>query len=121
LYIALRGSGEMPELPTYAIIIGIVAVLLITLVWLLRDSFSRSSYESQTVNGVRFHFSDQFNTIDDLPEKIAPGSLMVECKKCGESYSSGIVLTTSEAGRFASDLNVTTTCPFCRQRNVTSP
>ena len=69
----------MIELPTFAIIFS-VAVFLIALVWLLRNSFSQDSYEKQTVSG---HYSDQVTTIDDLPEKIGLGQLMVKCRKCG--------------------------------------
>ena len=112
------GSGEMSALSTFAIIFS-VAVFLIALVWLLRNSFSQDSYERQTVIG---HFSDQFTTIDDLPEKIGLGQFMVKCRKCGHDYPSGIIGDFEIYQRQSEPLgNVTTTCPFCKQQNVTSP
>ena len=106
----------MIGLPTFAIIFA-VAAFLMAAVWLLRNFFSQDSYETQTATG---HYSEQFTTIDDLPEKIGPGRLMVKCRKCGESYSSGIIgdLIQPHLERLG---NVTTTCPFCKQQNVTSP
>ena len=105
----------MSALPTF-VIIGCVAVFLFAmLLWVLRDSFSQDSYEKKTASG---YYSDQFRTIDDLPEKVGPGHLMVKCRKCGLSYSSGITGAVEVYRRLG---NVTTTCPFCNQQNVTSP
>ena len=103
----------MDALPTFAVIF-FVAVLLMGLVWFLRDSFTSTSYERQTAGG---HFSDQFTTVDDLPERTRVDQIMVKCRKCGVSYSAGIT-GDFEPQRLG---NVTTTCPFCNQRNVTSP
>lgn len=110
----------MTALPTFVIISCVAVFLIALLLWLLRDYFTQDSYESQTATG---HYSGhQFTTIDDLPEKIGPGRLMVKCQKCGFSYSSGIV---GELEMFQRHLerfvNVTTTCPFCKHQNVTGP
>lgn len=106
----------MTALPTFAIIFS-VAVFMIALIWLLRNSFTQDSYERQTASG---HYSDhRFTTIDDLPEKTGPGQLMVKCRKCGELYPSGIIADLEVYQRHRMR-NVTTTCPFCRQQNLTS-
>ena len=110
-----RGSGEVTGLLTFAIIFS-VAIFLMGLLWFLRDSFSADSYERQTVSG---YYSDQFTTIDDLPEKSGPREFMVKCQKCGSSYPLGIAGVNQRLSERLG--SVTTTCPFCKQQNVTSP
>jgi hypothetical protein len=105
-------------LPTF-VIVFLVAAILMGLLWLLRGMFTEGGYESQTASG---RYSEEFKTVDDLPEKIAPGQLMVKCGKCGVTYSSGIVGDSETLqGHPERFVNVTTTCPFCNQQNVTSP
>jgi hypothetical protein len=109
----------MAAVLTYAIIC-IVAIFIVALLWLLRDLFTPDSYERQTADGYYSHH--QFTTIEDLPEKTGLGQLMVKCRKCGGLYPSGITGDFEIHKQYLERLgNVTTTCPFCKHQNRTSP